>query len=133
MHWLERRIHMSKALRITFLVHAVVGAIFGVPMLLAPGRLLTWLGWAPIDPIISRLLGAALLALAWSSFRGWRAEDRARVALLLEMEAVFTVLGCIGLLRHLLFASYPAVPWIVFVIMAAFAAAWIAALLGLMR
>jgi hypothetical protein len=124
---------MSKALRTTFLVHAVVGVIFGVPMLLAPGRLLIWLGWAPIDPIISRLLGAALLALAWSSFRGWRADDRARVGLLLEMEAVFTVLGCTGLLRHLLFSSYPAVPWIVFAIMAAFAAAWIAALLGLMR
>jgi hypothetical protein len=122
---------MSKTLRTIFLIHALVGLILGVPMLIAPGRLLNWLGWAPIDPIISRLLGAALLALAWSSFRGWRADDRAGVALLLEMEAVFTVLGCVGLLRHLLFARYPLMPWVVFVMMAIFAAAWIAALLGL--
>jgi hypothetical protein len=123
---------MSKSLRTTFLIHAVVGVIFGVPMLIAPGRLLLWLGWAPIDPIVSRLLGAALLALAWSSFRGWQAADRARVGLLLEMEAVFTILGCIGMLRHLLFASYPFVPWMVFIITAIFAVAWIAALLGLL-
>jgi hypothetical protein len=121
---------MSKSLRTTFLVHAVVGVIFGVPMLLAPGRLLTWLRWRPIDPIISRLLGAALLALAWSSFRGWRAEDRRRVAILLEMEVVFTVLGCVGLLRHLLFGAFPLVPWMVFAIMAIFAAAWIISLVG---
>jgi hypothetical protein len=124
---------MSKSLRTLFLVHAVVGVIFGVPMLIAPGRLLTFLGWAPIDPIISRLLGAALLALAWSSFRGWRTDDRARVALLLELEAVYTVLGCVGLLRHLLFARYPFVPWAILVILAIFAAAWVAALLGLVR
>jgi hypothetical protein len=122
---------MSRSLRTLFLIHAVVGVIFGVPMLIAPGRLLMFLRWWPIDPIISRLLGAALLALAWSSFRGWRTDDRARVALLLEMEAVYTVLGCVGLLRHLLFGSFPFVPWAVFAILAAFAVAWIAALLGL--
>jgi hypothetical protein len=124
---------MSKSLRTVFLIHAVVGVIFGVPMLIAPGRILIWLGWSPIDPVVSRLLGAALLALAWSSFRGWGAEDRARVALLLETEAVFTVLGCIGLLRHLLFFAYPVPPWIVLVIMALFAAAWIASLVGLVE
>jgi hypothetical protein len=122
---------MSRSLRTLFLIHAVVGVIFGVPMLIAPGRLLMFVGWWPIDPIISRLLGAAILALAWSSFRGWRTDDRARVALLLEMEAVYTVLGCVGLLRHLLFGSFPFVPWAVFIILAAFAAAWAAALLGL--
>jgi hypothetical protein len=123
---------MSKSLRTTFLVHTVVGLIFGLPMLLAPGRLLTWVSWRPIDPIISRLLGAALLALAWSSFRAWQLDDRARASLLLELEAAFTVLGCVGLLRHLLFASYPVLPWLVFAITALFALAWIAALLGLM-
>jgi len=124
---------MSKTLRTIFLAHAIVGLVFGVPMLLFPGRFLTWFSWAPIDPIISRLLGAALLALAWSSFRGWRADDKARVALLLELEAVFTVLSCVGLLRHLLFGRYPFMPWLIFVIMAIFAVAWVASLLGLVK
>ena len=124
---------MSKRLKTLFLVHAVVALLFGVPMLIAPGRFLTALGWAPIDPIVSRLLGAALLALAWSSFRGWQTDDKARVAVLLEMEAVLDVLSCVGLLRHLLFGSYPVLPWLVFAIYAIFAVAWIAVLLGLVE
>jgi hypothetical protein len=82
------------------------------------------LGWAPIDPIGSRLLGAALLALAWSSFRGWLATERKQVRIVIEMEAVFTVLACVGLLRHLLFARYPIVPWVVFAVFLIFAVAW---------
>jgi len=120
---------MSKALKYTFLIHAVVAVLFGVPLLIVPGRFLGWFGWAPIDPIISRLLGAALLALAWSSFRGWRATERAQVAILVEMEAVFTVLGCVGMLRHLLLARYPAMVWMVFGILGIFAIAWIVSLL----
>ena len=94
---------MSKALKSTFLVHAVFAALGGAVLLLIPGRFLVWLGWAPIDPIISRLFGAALLALAWSSFQGWRAREWGQVAILVQLEAVFTVLACVGLLRHLLF------------------------------
>lgn len=120
---------MSRSVRTIFLVHTVVSLILGIPMLIAPGRFLTWLGWAPIDPLMSRVLGAAVLALAWSSFRGWRADDRAHVTILIELEAVFTVLGCIGLLRHLLFAPFPLAPWLVFVVMAVFAVAWVAVLL----
>jgi len=115
-----------KARKITFLVHTVVAAVTGAPLLLAPGRFLGWIGWAPVDPILSRLLGAALLALAWSSFRGWRAADEAQTTILLELETAFAVLGCVGLLRHLLTSRYPAMVWITFVVLAAFAVAWIA-------
>jgi hypothetical protein len=116
---------MSKALKTTFTVHAVVSTIVGALLLLIPGRVLQALGWAPIDPLISRLLGAALLALAWGSFRGARATTRSEVAVLLEMEAAFTVLGCVGWLRHLLFARWPFVVWAFFALLLAFAVAWI--------
>jgi hypothetical protein len=121
---------VSKRLKLTFLIHAVVGVLLGLPLFIIPGRLLQWLGWAPIDPIISRLLGAALLALAWSSFRGWQAAERAQIAILIEMEVALTVLGCVGLLRHLLFSRYPAIVWVVFVLLALFAVAWIVSLVS---
>ena len=116
---------MSKALKYTFLIHAVVALLVGAPLLVAPGRFLGWVGWAPVEPIINRILGAALLALAWSSLRGWRATDPAQVRILLEMEAAFTVLGCVGVLRHLIKSWYPAIVWVVLVILAVFAVAWI--------
>jgi hypothetical protein len=119
---------MSRSLKVLFLVHAIMSTVLGVLLLVIPGRLLGLFGWAPIDPLISRLLGAALLALAWSSFRGWRATERRQVAILIEAEAVFCVLACAGLLRHLLVASYPWYVWGTVVILAAFAIAWIVAL-----
>jgi hypothetical protein len=120
---------MSKARSITFWVHGVVAILPGVPLLLAPGRFLGWLGWAPIDPIISRFLGSALLALAWSSFRGARAPEGVQ-RVLVELEAVFCILCCVGLLRHLLFGWWPAMVWITFAVFASFAVAWAVLFLG---
>lgn len=120
---------MSKALKYTFLIHAIVALVFGAPLLLAPGRFLGMFGWQPIDPLLSRLLGAAMLALAWGSWRGWQATERAHVKTLVELEAVYTVLGSAGLLRHLLIAGYPWYVWMIFVILAIFAVAWIVFLL----
>jgi hypothetical protein len=62
---------VSEALKTTFPVHAVVSLLAGVPLLIVPGQTLTGLGWVSIDRLASLVLAAALLALAWSSFRGW--------------------------------------------------------------
>ena len=119
---------MSKGLKTVFLIHAVVGVAAGLLLFLVPGRFLGFIGWAPIDPIACRLLGAAMLALAWSSFRGWRASEWAEVEILVELEVVLTVLACVGLLRHLLFGWWPWMPWVVLAIYALFAVAWIVCL-----
>jgi hypothetical protein len=117
---------MSKELKYAFLVHAVMTVVFGALLLIIPGRFLEAIGWAPIDPIASRILGAAMLALAWSSFRGWQARERARVALLVELEAAFCILACVGMGRHLFRrVSYPAWPWIFFGLFAAWAIVWV--------
>lgn len=116
---------MSKALRVTFLIHAVVSALIGGVLFIIPGRFLQWLEWAPIDPIMSRGMGAALLALAWTSVYGCRVVDRKNLAVLVQMEAIFTTLGCVGLLRHLLYGGWPIVPWLVFGILLTFAIAWV--------
>jgi hypothetical protein len=119
---------MSKSLKVIFLIHAIVSVVLGVLFLVIPGRFLGLFGWAPIDPLISRLLGAALVALAWSSYRGSRAAERAQVAILVELEAVFCVLAALGLLRHLLIAGWPWYVWLLFAGFAAWAVVWIYAL-----
>jgi len=124
---------MPKFLKPIFLIHAIVALIIGAPLLIIPGRFLGAVGWAPVEPVINRILGAALLALAWSSFRGWRATDKAQVTFLVEMETAFTVLGCVGVVRHLLFAHYPLIVWLVLATLALFAIAWIVSLASLLK
>ena len=63
---------MSRLLNVVLLVHLVVSVLLGALLLIVPGRLLGAVGWAPIDPLISRILGAALLAMAWGDWRVWR-------------------------------------------------------------
>jgi hypothetical protein len=134
---------MPKFLKNTFLVHSVVAFLVGAPLLIIPGRFLFAVGWQEqllqafewetIDPYVARMFGAALLALAWSSFRGWRATDRQQVTFLVEMELVFTVLASAGMLRHLvagLLAErwFPLIGWATVAVLVAFAVAWLVAL-----
>lgn len=135
--------NLPGGLRTTFLLHMVIAVVLGLMLFLVPGRSLTLLGWISptvrlpesdltvpgttlVDPILSRLLGAALLALAFSSFRGWRATRWDEVSLLVQMEVVFCILGIIAFLTRpiLLNRGIPVVGWILTLILAAFAVAF---------
>jgi hypothetical protein len=116
---------MSQSLRITFILHAIVAFVFGLGLLAAPGQFLDLFGWAPVDPLMTRMLGAALLALAWGSARGYRAATWDEVEILVEVETAFTVLASVGLLRHLLVASWPWYVWMTFAFFAIFAVSWV--------
>jgi hypothetical protein len=123
---------MSKLLKGLFLLAAVLGFLIGAPLLLAPGRTLGLFAWDPVDPLLTRLLGAALLALAWGSLRAYLSAERERMQALAEVNAVFSTLGALGFLRHLLTGSYyPPIVWILFAGLALFAVAWIFVLVRL--
>jgi hypothetical protein len=116
---------MSRFLKLTFLLHAIVGVLFGLPLLLAPGQFLGAFGWAPVDPLISRMFGAALIGLAWGSVRAWGQASHEKVLVLIEVEAVFSLLALAGLLRHLVFARWPMMVWVVAGLFAIFAGLWV--------
>ena len=121
---------MSNMLKVTFLVHGIVAVVLGVLLLAVPGRVLSVLGWQPIDPIMARFLGAAFLALAWGDVRGWRALSWSEVHIFVEVQLAFAALAAVGLLRHLLEGRWPAMAWILFVVFVLFAVAWLVALLS---
>jgi hypothetical protein len=134
-------------LRSTFIVHMVIGGLLGAAIFIVPGRTLTLLGWVPqwvqlpdselsipgqtfIDPVIIRLLGATLLALAFSSFLGWRAGKWGEVALLVQTELVYCALGALAFIAglFLLDRPMPVSGYVLLVILVAFAVAWVVAL-----
>lgn len=120
---------MQRWLEGAFLADALLGLVLGSLLLVIPGRLLGAFGWAPIDPLISRILGAGILAFSWGSFTGWRvvkaadnrdlnAEELAQVRVRLEMDALFAILAAAGLLRHLLQSRWPWYVWTLFILIA---------------
>ncbi len=116
---------MIQVRKLVFLVYALLAGVAGALLLAMPGRFLGALGWEPVDPLLSRVLGAGLLALAWAAARGWQARTKSELALILEVQAIFCTLGALGLIRHLAIANYPLMVWLPFVAFMLFAVAWI--------
>lgn len=138
---------MPNWLRTLFLVHLIVALVSGALFYLIPGRTLTTLGWVErqvklpdseltipggtfVDPVITRILGAALLALAYSSFRGWRSTNKKEVQFLVQLEAAFCVLSVGAFVAGLLFweRTMPFAGWMFALLFAGFGAAWLWAL-----
>ena len=81
---------MNRAFRVIFVLFALFTLIFGAPLLLAPGRFLEMFGWAPVEPLLFRLLGAALLAMSWSAFINFRAPEPDQRSLCMQGFFIFT-------------------------------------------
>ena len=59
---------VPSSLRVWFVIHFVLDFIFAAPLLVAPKFMLTLFGWSTIDPLASRLVGAALMGIGGESF-----------------------------------------------------------------
>ena len=57
-------------LRTWFVIHFVADVVFAIPLLFFPRWLLTSLGWTVYDPIMARLVGAALMGIGIESLLG---------------------------------------------------------------
>ena len=116
---------ISAGLKMLFLVHFVVGLVFGLPLLLIPGIYMAWFGMFVPDVEPYRMVGAAILAFAASSWFCYQAAEWDKVKIVVQAEIVWTVLATLALLYGLLFARQPAAEWINAILMAGFAGAFI--------
>jgi len=115
---------MVRALRALMWIHIVASVILGALLLIVPGGFLQSIGWAPVDPILSRVLGAALLAVAWGGYIAQHRFGSPESAIFAQIHLVFSVLAAVGVWRHLLIAHWPAMVWILGAILILSAAHW---------
>lgn len=57
-------------LRIWFVIHFVADVLFAIPLLFFPQALLRIFNWGTYDPIMTRLVGAALMGIGVESLLG---------------------------------------------------------------
>ncbi len=70
----EKTEHIPNSLRTWFVIHFVADVLFAVPLLFFPQTFLNLFGWTTYDPIMSRLVGAALMGIGVESLLGRNAD-----------------------------------------------------------
>ena len=66
--------YVPDGLRTWFMIHFVVDILFGLPLLFFPQAVLVFFGWTTYDPIMTRLVGAALMGIGVESLLGRNAS-----------------------------------------------------------
>ena len=89
---------VPNGLRTWFVIHFVADVLVGIPLLFFPQVLLNLFGWKTYDPIMSRLVGAALMGIGVESLLGRNANaDIFRAMLNLKVIWASSALIAIGL------------------------------------
>ena len=115
---------MKPIQKILAYIFGVLCLLLGASLLVVPGRFLGSIYWAPVDPHLSRILGAALLAMAWLVWRIVRPTDKSLMSIGSEVFFIFTFLSSVGLLRHVLIAFYPLTVWGLTIVLLLYAIFW---------
>ena len=109
-------------LKITFLVHFIVGIIFGLGQLLIPEVMMGMIGFPIQEPTISifRMVGAAVLGFTTSSWFAYKETLWDRVKIVVQAEIVWTILATLTMLWAVIFVGLPTALWMNVIIMSAF-------------
>ena len=89
-----RLVEYSKFLKYTFIIHIVIGFLFGLSFLFIPEQFLSAIGWEPgiFDPI-NRVFGAVIVGLTSGSILALLDPDWEKVKILVRIELVWLPLG----------------------------------------
>jgi len=118
----SEEVQVPRSLRTWFVVHFALDFIFAVPLIFIPELFLSALGWTTVDPIMSRLVGAALMAIGVESLLG-RNEGTDAYRAMLNLKIIWASSAVVGIAVGMAVGG-PAIGWLVLVIFAAFLGLW---------
>lgn len=113
---------VPSALRGWFVVHFVADIVFALPLLIAPEPFLELFGWPAVDPIASRLVGAALVGIGVESLLG-RGATLASFATMLRLKVLWSATAALGIGVTML-QGFTGVAWPFLLTFVAFNALW---------
>jgi len=87
---------VPNSLRTWFVIHFAVDMLTGIPLLLFPELVMPLLGWETIDPITSRVVGAALMGIGIESYLGRNASTEVFRAML-NLKVIWSSSAILGI------------------------------------
>jgi hypothetical protein len=97
--------------------------VFALPLLLFPEQFLALLNWEPIDPFMSRLVGAALMGIGFGGFVNRNVSVEAYVVML-NMKIIWSI-SAIMLILITMISGGPVFGWFILFLFMIFAVVWI--------
>lgn len=106
-----------------FVIHFITDMVFAIPLLFIPEIIMPLFGWEIVDPITSRLVGAALLGIGAESYLGRNAGLEVYRAML-NLKVLWGSAAVLGIILGILSGAPPSA-WLFLVIFGIFAGVWI--------
>ena len=120
---MENNSDTPRGLKTWFVIHFVVDMLFAIPLLLIPGLILPWFGWESFDPVMPRLVGAALLGIGGESLFSRNATREAFEALL-RLKIIWASGAVLALILGIIYGAPPAT-WGFLAIFVGFLGVWV--------
>ena len=114
---------IPNGLRTWFVIHFVVDMLFAIPLLFFPEIIMPWFGWETVDPVMSRLVGAALLGIGGESLLSRNASLEV-FKTLLSLKIIWASGAILGIGLGLLQGGPPAA-WLFLAVFIGFLGVWI--------
>jgi hypothetical protein len=87
---------VPQSLRTWFIIHFAADMLVGIPLLLFPELVMPLLGWKTIDPIASRVVGAAMMGIGIESWLGRNAGVEVFLAML-NLKVIWSSSAILGI------------------------------------
>lgn len=107
-----------------FILHFIVDLTFAIPLLFWPEALLSFFGWPVVDPIMTRLVAAALFGIGIESWLG-RNGSRESFKAMLNLKIIWSSAAIAGILLSLRETPATLLVWFVLFTFVAFNILWV--------
>ena len=103
---------MERGLKLTFLIHCIISGLVGIQHLIIPRAWTNLAGIEIFETTTWRLIGAALIAFAVSSWIAYKSQDWSSVKILVPMEIIWSFLGAATLVWGIFVEEFPPLEWV---------------------
>ena len=111
-------------LKYTFLVHFIIGIIYGLFLIFAPDTYAEMFEFVDYTPMTLRMIGGAILAFGISSWFAYKATSFEIVKIIMIAEIAWTALAAIINIWGIIADEFPAWAWLNAIMMLAFTGAF---------